>query len=101
MPDLSGNPETITLTADITDQVRSIDEKKKAWLEQKAQLILSSENPSKLIINLIEDFNLAFQATKQIHKISKDAVNRKTTTGLRSGLVEIVRFFEPDFLPEK
>ena len=93
--DLSAN--TITLTADITDQVKSIEDKKKNWLEQKADTLLASENKKELIINLIEDFNMAYGGCKQIEKLAKEGINRKTSTGLRSSLVEIVRYFDPEY----
>lgn len=93
--DLSSN--TIELVADITDQVKSIDEKKQKWLSDKADLLLSSDNKKELIINLIEDFNMAYGGCKQIEKLAKEGVKRKTSTGLRSSLLEIVHYFDPQY----
>ena len=95
MGDLSSN--TIELVADISDQVKSLDEKKKQWLSDKADILLSSENKKELVIGLIEDFNNVYGACKQIEKLAKEGVKRKTSTGLRSSLVEIVQFFDQDY----
>ena len=93
--DLSSN------TIDITPQIAPVEETKKKWLSDKADLILASDDKKELIINLIEDFNMAYQGCKQIEKIAKEGSTRKTSSGLRSSLVEVARFFDPSYLPPK
>ena len=93
--DLSSN--AITVTSDITEQVRSAEERKKVWLSDKADILLASDNKKELIINLIEDFNSAIGVAKQIEKVSREGLKHKTTVALRSSLLQIVRYFEPDF----
>lgn len=97
LKDLSSN----SLQVDITEQVKQIQDKKKQWLDDKAELLLASDNKKELIINLIEDFNNAYLGCKQIEALAKEGSKRKTTSGLRSSLVEIVRYFDADYQPEK
>lgn len=93
MTDISG----LVITADITEQVKSIEDKKKDWLSEKADTLLASENKKELVINLIEDFNMAYGGCKQIERVAKEGVSRKTSSGLRSALVEIIQYFDPEY----
>ena len=93
--DLSSN--TITITSDVTEQVQSVQERKQKWLSDKADILLASDNKKDLIINLIEGFNSAIGVAKEIEKLAREAVKLKTSSGLRSGLVQIVRYFDADF----
>ena len=92
MSDLSSN--TIEITSDITEQVNNLEAKKLAWLEQKAEVLLNSENKKELVVGLIADFNNILNNSRMIEKIAKDGAARKTSSGLRSVLVEIANLFD-------
>ena len=89
--------ETITLTADVSDQVNDLEAKRQLWLQDKADILLASDNKKELVVSLIEDFNRVLNGSKQIVKIAKDSVNRQTLSGLRSALVEILQLFDPEY----
>lgn len=95
MTDLSGNSETITL--DITSQVAEQEKRRNQWLSDKADILLASDNRKELVIGLIEDFNKMINATKFLEKIARTGVSRKTSSGLRSSLVEIIQFFDAQY----
>ena len=89
--------EPITLTADISEQVNDLEAKRQLWLQDKADILLASDNKKELVVSLIEDFNRVLNGSKQIVKIAKDSVNRQTLSGLRSALVEILQLFDPEY----
>tara|TARA_R110000822_G_C15170764_1_gene479244 strand:- start:319 stop:624 length:306 start_codon:yes stop_codon:yes gene_type:complete len=97
MADLSGNSNTIEITSNITEQVANLEAKKLAWLEDKAEVLLNSENKKELVVGLIADFNNILNNSKMIEKIAKDGSKKDTIIELRSVLVEIANLFDPEW----
>ena len=87
----------VVVTADVTEQVREIENKKKKWLSDKADVLLSSDNKKELVIGLIEDFNNVYGACKQIEKMAVSGIKGTTFTQLQDSLLQIVRYFDSEF----
>ena len=94
--DLSGN--TITLTAtplSVEDQIKRNEERRQEWYNDKAELLLASDNKKELVVGLIEDFNNILGCTKEIERLARDALADKTNPNLKMklGLRQILKLF--------
>ena len=85
--------EPITVTADITEQVSSIEDRKRLWISDKADILLQSENKKDLVIGLIEDFNNILGCVKEIEGICKEAVEKDDKLNFKLAVRQILQMF--------
>ena len=85
--------EPITITADVTDQIASVDDKKRMWIADKADLLLESENKKELVIGLITDFNNILGCVKEIERIVKEALDKDSHLKFKVALRQISQMF--------
>ena len=96
MPDLSGNTITLTTTPlSVEDQIKKNEERRLQWYNDKAELLLASDNKKELIVGLISDFNNILGCTKEIEEIARKALADKSNPNLKMklGLRQILKMF--------
>jgi predicted DNA-binding protein YlxM (UPF0122 family) len=85
--DLSSN--TITLNAtpiSVEDQIKRNEERRLEWYNDKAELLLASDNKKELVVNLISDFNNILGCTKEIERLARLGLADKTNPNLKMKL---------------
>lgn len=94
--DLSGNTITLTTTPlSVEEQIKKNEERRQGWYNDKADILLASDNKKELIVGLISDFNNILGCTKEIEKIARDALADKSNANLKMklGLRQILKMF--------
>jgi hypothetical protein len=90
---MSEESETITLTTDVTEQIKSIEDRKRVWFAEKADILLNSDNKKDLVIGLIEDFNNILGCVKEIERIVKDSLDKNDKLKFKLALRQILQMF--------
>ena len=93
MPEPLEENQTITLTTDVTEQVKSVEEKKREWIADKADILLNSDNKKDLVIGLIEDFNNILGCVKEIERIVRDSLDKNDKLKFKLALRQILQMF--------
>lgn len=97
MSDISSN-EIVNLTAtplSVEDQIKKNEERRQQWYQDKADILLASDNKKELIVGLITDFNNILGCTKEIERLVKDALADKSNSSLKMKLClrQILKMF--------
>ena len=80
--DLSGN----TITLNVEDQVKRNEERRLEWYNDKADILLASDNKKELVVGLISDFNNILGCTKEIERLARLGLTDKTNPNLKMKL---------------
>jgi len=86
-------PESITATIDVTEQVKSVEERKKQWIADKADILLASDNKKELVIGLIDDFNGILSCVKEIERICREAIEKDDKLKFKLAVRQILQMF--------
>jgi hypothetical protein len=93
MPEPVEESQTITFTTDVTEQVKSVEERKRIWIADKADILLNSDNKKDLVIGLIEDFNNILGCVKEIERIVRDSLDKNDKLKFKLALRQILQMF--------
>jgi hypothetical protein len=99
--DLSSNTITLTSTPlSVEEQIKRNEERRTQWYNDKADILLASDNKKELVVGLIEDFNNILGCTKEIERLARLALKEDTSLKFKLALRNILKLFPEPKKPE-